>query len=401
MDLYKHQEDLIRLNPPRWLLAWGTGTAKSRTAIELAKKNVTSCLIICPKALKENWHRETIKWGKGRAITWRIVSKEEFKKLWNELPGYEGVILDEFHYFGNSASQLSKDLSSYIKKNKVVYRWGLTATPYLSTPWNIHALSTHLGHKWNWMAFKRKFFYEVQMGRRLVPMPRPGMEGEIAKLVGEIGNTVKLEDVADLPEQSFETKFLSLTKTQEKEIKGIDEINPIVKFTRQHMLENGAVNSNEYEDSRMIEDNSKIEVIEEICREHKKVAIFCRYNVQIDLYEKQLRKIGRPIFVIRGDTANRDAVVRESESSDGSIVLINSACSEGYELPSVGIIVFASLSFSLKDYIQSIGRFSRINRLKKNHYIHLVSGEVDEAVYKAIMRKEDFHLEIFANQHEK
>ncbi len=83
---------------------------------------------------------------------------------------------------------------------------------------------------------------------------------------------------------------------------------------------------------------------------------------------------------------------------DTCVVLINASCSEGYELPSIGLIVYASLSFSLKDYIQSQGRFLRINRLKKNVYIHLVSGEIDVAVMDAIMKKQDFHIEIYAKE---
>jgi len=79
------------------------------------------------------------------------------------------------------------------------------------------------------------------------------------------------------------------------------------------------------------------------------------------------------------------------------VVIINAQCSEGYQLPSIDTVIFASLSFSLKDYTQAIGRFLRYDAIKKNVYIHLVNiGTVDEAGYESIMKKEDFDIAIYA-----
>ena len=128
------------------------------------------------------------------------------------------------------------------------------------------------------------------------------------------------------------------------------------------------------------------------------MAIFCRYNLQIDSIKKTLETIkDKKIFVIRGDVKNRDEVVQQVEAADDCVVLINASCSEGYELPSIGVILYASLSFSYKDYHQSKGRFLRINKLKKNVYIHLISGEIDEAVYASMMKKQDFSIEIYTH----
>jgi len=91
-------------------------------------------------------------------------------------------------------------------------------------------------------------------------------------------------------------------------------------------------------------------------------------------------------------------VVQDIGTVDEAIVLINASCSEGYELPSIGVILFASLSFSYKDYKQMLGRFLRINALKKNVYIHLISEGVDTEVYKSIMNKQDFDIAIYSKQ---
>jgi predicted helicase len=109
--------------------------------------------------------------------------------------------------------------------------------------------------------------------------------------------------------------------------------------------------------------------------------------------------IKKNVYMINGSVKNRDEITQQIEKDDECIVVINAACSEGYELPSIGTIIFASLSFSYKDYKQALGRFLRINKLKKNVYIHLVTaGSVDEGVYNAIMKKQDFDIEIYANE---
>ena len=77
INLYNHQKRIIEFNPKRWLLCHGTGTGKTRTAIELVNKNNVSFLIICPKTLKENWKREIEKWLKIKT-DWQVVTKEEF-----------------------------------------------------------------------------------------------------------------------------------------------------------------------------------------------------------------------------------------------------------------------------------------------------------------------------------
>ena len=62
MKLYKHQEEMVKQAPKKHLLAWGTGTGKSLTAIKLAEKTGKTTLLIIPKSLRVNWEREIEKW---------------------------------------------------------------------------------------------------------------------------------------------------------------------------------------------------------------------------------------------------------------------------------------------------------------------------------------------------
>lgn len=398
MELFSHQKRLLEKNPERCLISHGTGCGKTRTTIELAYKNCSSFLVICPKALKENWRREIAKWGEGRNVKWHVMSKEEFRKDWDSLEKFEGVICDESHYFFGMKSQMMKSLLGYFKKHNVKYRWLATATPYLSTAWNIYVAARLLGHEWGYMKFKQKFFYDVRFGNRVLPVQREGIEEEIAGLVKMIGDTVAMDEVVDIPEQVFETEYIKLTPHQERSIKSIPDILPIVKFTKQHQIENGILLGDDYNPSKAY-DCQKNDRILELIEEFPKVAIFCRYNYQIDVIKDLI--VDKDVFVIRGDVKDRDSVVQKVNALSNCVVLINSACSEGYELPTIDAVIFASLGFSFKDYKQSLGRFLRINKLKKNLFIHLISGDVDQAVFDSIMSKQDFDIEIYAKQNNK
>jgi len=96
MNLFNHQLKLLAKNPARHLVAWGTGTGKTIMAISLASKNCESVLVVCPKALKENWRRNMLEHANSELV-WAVLTKEEFKKQWNSIVGYEGVIWDEAH----------------------------------------------------------------------------------------------------------------------------------------------------------------------------------------------------------------------------------------------------------------------------------------------------------------
>lgn len=391
MKLYKHQQDLLDKNPQRHLIAFDMGTGKTLTAIELAKKNKVDPLIIVPKALKRQWEEQV--------LAWLVITKEELRSKWDELPQKEAVIWDEAHYGGNLKSQLSKAFLKYCKKWNIKYRWLLTGTPYLSTPMNIYALAKHLGYDWNYWQFFYRFFDLVPMGTRTIPKVKKGIEPEIAELVNKIGTTAKIEDLFDVPKQVFETRYFDTTKEQDIAIKKIDDDHFIARWTRKHCIENGYSGGGEYGEDKTYK-SYKTDVIKDVVSENKKVAIFCRYNKQIDVLKEEIENMGvdRDIFIIRGDVEDKHSVVGGVEASDSCVVLINSSCSEGYELPSVGVIVFASLSFSYKDYIQSCRRFLRSNKLKKNVYLHLVTEGVDKDVYNSIMRKQDFHIEIYKNE---
>lgn len=388
---YNHQQKIIDLNPKKYLIAHGCGLGKTQTSLFLAQKNSETALIVVPKGLKMNWSRAIQDFNPDHMI----ISKEDMRKNWDSLPFYNTLILDEFHFWANTKSQMSKSLQSYIKKHNPEYIYGLTATPFCSSPLNIFALGRHLGHNWSYWSFFNKFFQQVKMGTRMIPVQRKGMEGEVADLVRQIGDTCKMEDCVDVPDQTFETVYFELTPSQIKGIKAIDDTEPIVRFTRTHTIEQGLRIGDEYVESEYF-DSLKNDYIVAFADENPKFAVVCRYNMQIYMLRDILEKKGKKVFVINGEVKNRDEIVQAVENSVECVVLLQADTAVGFELPSVPVMIFASLSFSFVAHEQSIGRIHRINKLKKNLYQYLiVKGGVDEAVYDCIMKKQDFNIAIY------
>ena len=392
MNLYKHQEEILNKNPKKHLLSWGCGSGKTITSIKLVGYKDT--LVICPKSLKEQWYNEM---NKHAECSYLILTKEEFKSKYKGLFKYKCIIVDEAHFFFGmlgfrKKSLMLKALLEYIKDVNPERLYLLTATPYLSTPYNLYAACEILGTPPNFKKFKEHFFSMVNMGRRFpVPVVKKGIEGDIAKLVQRIGSTVSLEDCFDVPEQTFKVEYFDLTAEQKKAIANLED-EGIARWTKTHQICGGTLKSDGYSENKVFK-SEKMDRLMELVDQHKKLIIVCRYNHEIKSIKDRIKKES---FVINGLVKDRHEIIKLAESKKDCIMLIQASCSEGYELPSFPIMVFYSLDFSLKNHSQMIGRILRANKLKKNVYISLVvRNSIDNDVYKCIQNKEDFNLAIY------
>ena len=394
--LYKHQKEFLNHAPDKIALVWSCGTGKTLTALEWANGHGPT-LIVVPKSLKTNWEREVKKYP-NQCID--VMTKEEFRRDVKELGDYHSLIVDEIHngfLTPHFKSLMSKALGYFIKKNTVKRIILLSATVYTSSPWNIFQLATLLGCRWDWQKFKYTFFNDVRMGMRVIPVAKKGIEPKLAELTKKIASVVDIYDCIDVPlQQHCEPEYFSLTKQQEKAIKDNYDPVPIVRYTMQHEIENGILLANEFREAQTYE-NNKIERIKAICEENKKVAIICRYNSQIDSLRSYLSGSKKIPFIIRGDVKDRDSITRQAEEAEEAIVLIQADCAEGYELPSFPLCVFASMSYSYVKWEQICGRFLRMNKPSRTTFMYLLTegDSVDQAVYDAIKRKEDFSINLF------
>lgn len=394
MKPYKHQIEFLKKNPNKTALVWSCGTGKTRAALEWSKLFGGSTLIICPKALKTNWEREAEKWGADVVV----MSKETFRKEAKGLPKFDQVIVDEIHggfltpYF---KSQMSKMLRGYLKVHKVERFLGLSATVYTSSPWNIYNLAHYVGYKLDYKKFDWEYFVHVRMGMRMIPVPKKGVEKKLAELVKRFASIVDIKNVIDVPLQNhLEPEYFALTKKQLDKIEESYDPVPIVRFTLQHEIENGILVGNEFKAKESF-DCDKNDRILALVEENKKVAIVARYNYQIDVIAELLKEY-KPM-IIRGDVMDRDKVCLEAENAPRAVVIIQSDCGVGFELPSFELCIFASMSYSYTAYEQMLGRFLRMNKPSRTTFMYLLTDgdSIDQAVYDAIQNKKDFQINLY------
>jgi superfamily II DNA or RNA helicase len=320
-----------------------------------------------------------------------IWTKEEFKKHLNGIPGYDAVVIDEAHYVSGIKSQLYKSVMTYMERHIPRYRYLLTATPYMSTPWNIYAIANILGRNWKYIKFKNYFFYSVKMGNKMVPMPKPGMEGEIAKLVKSLGSVVKMEECVDVPEGVHQCEYFELTGEQKECISGLEEWASIVEYAKFHRICGGTYK--DYEGNIVYLESEKLERVMDLIEQYAKLVVVCRYRSEIEMIRSKVKK---SCYVIHGDIKDRDSVIGEANESDNCVIILQAACSEGYNLPTFNQMVFYSMDFSLKNYEQIMGRILRINNPQKCVYRYfIVDKSIDSGVYQSMMRKQDFNIAIY------
>ncbi len=366
--------------------------------------------MVAPKTQVQDrtWEREAANMG------WEeppmVISKEKFRKDWKNYKA-DILVLDESHVFCGvtaatryrkkievpRASQIFEAVEEWVRLNKPKGLYLASATP-IPQPMALYAIFRLFGYDVDFFAFRRKFYSYVPTIGRGVWLPKKDRESEqlLAMLALKVGNFGRLSDFADVPDQVHKVVRVGETPQQRRLAKEIPLLypEPVVRIGKRHQLEQGVFEGT-------LADEAKTEEIVSLAQEFDKLLVFAKYTRQIDSLADSLRAKfpKRDILVLDGRTMDRGDMLRLAEDRDRkTIVIAQSQVSTGYELPSFRCTVFASMSYSYVDYEQALGRTLRINALAKNVYVYLLAGDVDEAVYDCVKRKQDFNELIFSSR---
>lgn len=399
LKLYPHQQRLIDENPLNHILIWGTGAGKTIPPIASVNKTGERVLVVMPNMggmLMRKWEKAVQDMAVDPSL-WSFMTKEAFRKDFKTIPVYDFIVWDEAHALGNPKSQMHKALRAYIKVRKPKRVWLLTATPYLSdAPQSVYAYGQLFGRTdWKWLDFRNRFYREKYLGKRVIFEPKAGVEDELGALMREIGSSVKLQDCIDLPEHVFEEEVFDQTPEQKalaKELKE-KETNPLTLYGKMHQIAQGVLLGNEYVADQTCHAFKNDRVLE-LAQLHPKLAVFSRYNAHLNQLANMLAEHDIPHAIINGETKDKPEVAALLERSPRAVALIQSATAMGYELPSFTAICYASCSFNYIDYVQSLGRFDRVNQEPTRRVVYhlMTAGSLDEDVMKALTKKESFSL---------
>ena len=419
--LYAHQKRILAEDKKKCGLFLGTGASKTRIALQLAQGTT---LVICPKQQREDrtWQKNAEKFGV--KIEMAVISKEDLRKHWTELPRFDTVIIDEVHNNVGvlpdicqrkgvaipKTSQIFEATYQYLQKFPPERLYLLSATP-VPKPMGMWAIAKLLGQNWDFYQFRDVYYKAIKIGQRRIYIPKKDDESKarLASVIQKFGYTGNLNDFFDVPEQTHREIEIELTPEQEKALKNLSETEAdlLVRRGKMRTIENGVLYGKqvEYLDTQTdlmkckttIFPSKKIEYILERAIEFPKLLIFANYTAQIDEIARVLRKEDYQVFTLTGKTKDRVNLIQNAENASNCIVIAQSSISSGYELPSFPCVIYASKSWRFVDYEQSLGRVLRSNHLKKNLYIHLVVKGCDMDCHRSIMAGQDFQEKLKLN----
>ena len=422
IEHYEHQKNILKENKTRHGLFLGTGGGKTRVALELAEGRT---LVVCPKQQREDktWQNNALKFGIKIDLT--VISKEDFRRDWRTLGAYDTLIIDECHNNLGVQPEVRQRKNIQIPKTSQIFEATLSfmrthppkrfylcsATP-VGKPMNMWAIATLMGEKWDFFAFRSRYYTDIRMGQRRIWIPKkdPETKQRLANVVKRFGYTGTLNDWFDVPEQTHKTVYIDLHDSQKKALKELsqNEADPLVRRTRARTIENGVLYGKKVEaindkEDRMTNETTifpskKIDYILERALEFPKLLIYANYTAQIEEIARVLRAEGYVVSTLTGKTKDRTFIKKVDEMDRPHIIVAQSSISSGYELPTFPCVIYASKSWRFVDYEQSLGRVLRANALKKNLYIHLVVKGCDEDCHKAIMSGQDFQEKVMHNE---
>ncbi len=227
-----------------------------------------------------------------------------------------------------------------------------------------------------------------------------------------IAYRVTKKEALDLPEQTFETRYITLTPSEKKlyntlkkesatELANGETISAstvLTKLLRLQQFTGGFVIADGEEKPRQI-GSGKINALEDIVDDYvidsgKKLVIFARFRAELDLIQKLLDKKKLKYGVIYGDIklSDRGEIVKDFQENEETKVFLAQidTAGLGITLTAADTCVYYSVNFNYAAYSQSLARIHRIGQRNTCTYIHLTTkGTVDELIMKALHKKED------------
>lgn len=370
MSLYAWQEAALSGDNDHalWCAEAGTGKTFASNLWLEQKDRMRNPVVFGPKQIRG-------KWGEMKPgvpyFTPQTILKEE-------LPDNpSAIVIDEIDMFASplfvakKRSKCADKLYNYIRKYPKAHVLGMSATPVRSTPWNMHTILTYVGRYIDWKLYRDEYFVldTPRFLTRPAYFPAPGWQRKMQPLIEKHAVIALMKDMVDvLPPETYEIINLK-QPTYEKNT----EWEASKQFVEDHRLEQ----------------HSKNPEIAKISRGYRKIVVVAHYTEQIDDLYRNLSK-ERETFVLDGRTKDAHATIAAAEDSPECYFIVQSSVGAGFELHSFSCMIFASQSYSVRNYVQMKARIRRISSLKPVVYYTLLGGRCDKLIYKSIQEGRDF-----------
>lgn len=369
MKLFPHQVKYARDYKDKELVVHEGGTGKSICAcVWLKDGRDKDALVVCPKRVVQKWKDTLEQWGADACV----LSKEDFTKTAPRK--YTALVIDEADEFASplfvkGRSKRAEHLFELTRTYDMPTLL-LTATPIRSTPWNLHTLLCYLGI---YIPYKKWQAYFFRLEKRPY-LPRPAWlpvkdwQSKIVPTLRKYSDIVLLKDcVGVLPPVTETVQDVPAEPFESTEWEGIKA------FVEEHRHEQ----------------RHKAKHIIEAGKEYRKVVVVAHYVEQCEQLEKELSK-DRPTYMIHGGIADQEKIITEANASEECYFIIQASLGAGFDCDTFSAIIFASLSYKVRDLVQMKYRVRRIHNLHPVAHHYLIGGRCDKAVYDTIQRGRTF-----------
>ena len=328
-------------------------------------------------------------------INYEKTYRENYKELL-KLENFT-LIIDESSVLGNSKTNISKTVQKLKFKNLIL----LSGTP---TSGKYEKLWTQL-NLLGWQIKENKFYDQFlnrtllkRFGRTFYQMNKREPYKNVDRLkrkMREYGCVfMKTDEVFDLPEQNF----IDVKIKNDKRYKEFEE-HSVVEFKSKLFGEVEYVGDTQLKqrlylrELACIHNENKIEKLKDIINSTEgRLIIFYNFNYEKETIKNCIPK-DRPISYVNGDIVDK----RNYEKYDNSITLMQyQAGAKGHNMQQANHLIFYSPTEKCEDYMQSIKRIHRIGQTKPCFYYKLiVENSIEENIYTALEKGEDYTNELF------
>ena len=231
-----------------------------------------------------------------------------------------------------------------------------------------------------------------------------------------IAYRVTKEEALDLPEQTFENRYITLSKKERNiydklrrdsfaELDGggtITATTVLTKLLRLQQFTGGFLVEDDAAKPQLVS-RGKLDALADILQDYvvegkKKLVIFARFIPEvmeiIKLANDIAGKHGMQTVAIYGDIKKelRGDIVQQFQTDPATMVFVGQidTAGTGITLTAADTCVYYSENFNYATYEQSLSRIHRIGQRHPCTYIHLVAEKtVDELILKSLAAKED------------
>jgi len=239
---------------------------------------------------------------------------------------------------------------------------------------------------------------------------------ELNDMLRKFSFRVKKDECLDLPEKSYQYRYVELTKEQEKAYREMKELcltelekgivtvpNKLSMLSKLHQISCGHIIDNDGRTHHI--KNNRIEALLELTEEiDNKCIIWACYRADLIEISKKLREQHGADAVVEywGDTNDKERKenIKLFTKDKAQFFVANPATAGfGLNLQVANTVIYYSNSYNLEHRLQSEDRAHRIGQKSNVHYIDITAlGTVDDKIIKSLKAKKDIARQIMGDE---